>query len=182
MLGPSVLSAFFSVVGVALSTGSGYDWDTDDDDSDSPFASEGDDASSPNKAPEEEASASDTDSLSTIEDAQTFCDTAMTLLHDGNPDRAFDHLRPHWAFSTEEMTQLQGEVERTRAVIADRYGDALDYRLLRTDTAGDVLARFVYLERFALHGLRWRFTFYEGAGGWSLNDVYFDDKIEALLD
>jgi len=97
-------------------------------------------------------------------------------------DRAFDRLETHWAFSDDEMIQLLREVERTRAVVADRYGDALDYRLVREETVDEVFARFVYIERFELHGLRWRFTFCRGADGWSLNDVYFDDEIEAVLD
>jgi hypothetical protein len=105
----------------------------------------------------------------------------MDRLHDGDPAGAFERLETQWAFSSGEMTQLQREVERTRAVVADRYGDALDYRLVREDAVDEVLVRFVYVERFTLHGLRWRFTFYRGPDGWALNDVYFDDEIEALL-
>ncbi len=202
------LTCSASVVGLALSAGSGFDWGTDDDDDDyeSPFADEADESSSGDESPEasdEEnpfASASSDDpdpepssseseaspetdepGLSTMSDARALCDEAMALLHDGDSDRAFDRLSAHWAFSQEEMTELQREVERTRAVVADRYGASLDYRLVREDTTTSVLACFVYLERFEVHGLRWRFTFYEGADGWTLNELFFDDEIEALL-
>jgi hypothetical protein len=134
--------------------------------------------SEPENPPGPEA---DEPTLATAADARALCDEAMDLLHAGEVARAFDRLSAHWAFSQDEMTQLQREVERTRAIVADRYGDALDIRFLHVDTAGDVLACFVYLERFERHGLRWRFTVYEGADGWTLNDVFFDDEIEALL-
>ena len=203
------LLASFSVglVGLALSADSGFDWGTDDDeDYESPFGSDTNDISEddesdaptndnpfaaasnddPTPAPSSNSSpasaAPDGDPLATIADARGLCDEAMGILHDGDPDRAFDRLGVYRAFSPDEMTQLQREVERTRAVVADRYGNALDYRRIREDTADEVLARFVYLERFELHGLRWRFTFYRGPNGWTLNDVYFDDEIERLLD
>lgn len=171
-----------------------FDWDVDESDDDPDAASEhgpeedapsasSSDAEPAPDAPSDENSDSEPDepTLATAADARALCDEAMDLLHAGETARAFDRLSAHWAFSQDEMTQLQREVERTRAVVADRYGDALDVQLLRDDTAGDVLARFVYLERFELHGLRWRFTFYEGGSGWTLNDVFFDDEIEALL-
>ncbi len=139
---------------------------------------EADASTEPDALPETEA---DQPTLATVADARALCDEAMDLQHAGETARAFGRLSAHWAFSQDEMTKLQREVERTRAVVADRYGDALDYRLVREDTTADVLARFVYLERFELHGLRWRFTFYEGASGWTLNDVFFDDEVEALL-
>ena len=204
MFGASFLLVSFGVVGGVLLAGTGFDWDSDDDDDESPFADEADapeaDAPDPEEidnpfaspdddrdldntsAPDPEATPSSDDPLRTISDAQSLCDNAMTLLHDDAPDRAFDRLAAYWAFSDDEMTQLLREVERTRAVVADRYGDALDYRLVREETVDEVLARFVYIERFELHGLRWRFTFYRGSDGWSLNDVYFDDEIEAVLD
>jgi hypothetical protein len=209
MVSPFLLLSIFAFggVGLALSADGGFDWGTDDADDPSDRSSESDDPPEAETESDEEeeadnpfASASDEDaapeasgsrsaspaagenSLATVADARALCDEAMGLLHEGHPDRAFDRLRAHWAFSPDEMTQLQREVERTRAVVGDRYGDALDYRLVREETTADALARFVYLERFALHGLRWRFTFYEGGKGWTLNDVYFDDEIEALLE
>ena len=175
---PLLASLSAGLVGMALSTDSGFDWGTDDEDDANPFASEDDDASAddesnaPTKdnpfattsgdAPDSGPSgnspsasvAPDEDPLATIADARAVCDEAMGPLHDGDPDQAFDRLGAYWAFSPDEMTQLQQEVERTRAVVADRYGDALDYRRIREDTADEVLARFVYLERFELHGLR----------------------------
>lgn len=120
--------------------------------------------------------------LATMAEARVLCDEVMDVLHEGMPAQAFDRLSTHWGFSSDEMEGLQREVERTRAVVGDRYGDALDYRLVREDTAVEVLVRFVYLERFERHGLRWGFTFYKGDAGWSLNDVYFDDQIESFLD
>lgn len=154
------------------------DWDTDasDDEYESPSADDDHESSSPAE-PEPDAP-----TLATVADARALCDEAMGLLHAGETARAFDRLSAHWAFSQNGMMQLQREVERTRAIVTDQYGDVLDYQLLREDGAGDVLARFVYLERFELHGLRWRFTFYEGADAWTLNDVFFDDEIEALLE
>ncbi|PSQ65145.1 MAG: hypothetical protein BRD24_08115, partial [Halobacteriales archaeon SW_9_67_24] len=71
----------------------------------------------------EHQSPSDEPTLATRADARTLCDEAMDLLHAGEPARAFDRLSAHWAFSQDEMTKLQREVERTRAVVADRYGD-----------------------------------------------------------
>jgi hypothetical protein len=202
MSGPSFLTISLGVVGGFLFASTGFDWDTDGDD-ESPFADEADAPDADGPAPEEadnpfsspddrhtdDASPPDSETtppgsstLRAAADARALCDEAMDHLHNGAPDRAFDRLEAHWAFSEDEMTELLREVERTRAVVADRYGDALDHRLVREDTVDEVLARFVYLERFELHGLRWRFTFYRGSQGWSLNDVYFDDEIEAVLE
>jgi len=196
MFGTSFLIVSLSVVGSVLFAGTGFDWNSNDDDDESPFAGEADDPeaddpaseapdnpfTSPDDNRDDVSGPSPETTLRMIADARSLCDEAMAHLHDGTPDRAFDRLEAHWAFSDDEMTQLLREVERTRAVVADRYGDALDYRLVREETVDEVLARFVYIERFERHGLRWRFTFYRGADGWSLNDVYFDDEIEAVLD
>jgi hypothetical protein len=144
---------------------------------DSPFAGGPDEAVSEGGGSDRPAEAA----LATMTDARGLCDEAMDALHDGHADRAFERLATYWAFSPDEMTQLQREVERTRAIVAERYGTSLDCRFVREDAAADALVRFVYLERYERHGLRWRFTFYRGATGWTLNDVYFDDEIEALL-
>jgi len=155
------------------------------DDADDESSAPGADAATDQETDAPEANEDEeveTKPLTTIAEARSLCDTSMRVLHEGHSEEAFEQLAPHWAFSADEMAQLQGEVDRTRAVVADQYGDALDYRLVREDTVDDVLARFVYLERFERHGLRWQFTFYKGGEGWTLNDASFDDKIEILLD
>jgi len=185
-----LLPLIFGLFGIALSAEEELDWGDSDEESgeleedrrreEGPVHELG--AVEDANPPEDETAEEKEDSLATVAEARSLCDDAMGALHEGDADRAFDRLETHWAFSPDEMTELQAELGRTRAVVAERYGDALDYRLVREDTVGDVLARFVYLERFERHGLRWRFTFYEGGSGWGLNDVYFDDEIEALFD
>ncbi len=117
-----------------------------------------------------------------MSDARGLSDTAMSLIHDGHLDRSFSQLERHWGASTDELNLLQQEIERMRTRVGNKYGDPIDYRFVRADDAADTLIRFSYLERFKNHGLRWKFTFYKGESGWTLNDLSFDDDLDALLD
>lgn len=122
------------------------------------------------------------ETLNSVSDARALSDTAMALFHEDQLDRAFDELEAHWRSSLDELNLLQQKIERMRTNVDEKYDAPIDYRFVRTDDAADALIRFSYLERFTHHGLRWKFTFYKGEPGWTLNDLSFDDDLDALLD
>ena len=124
----------------------------------------------------------DQETLRSVSDARALSDTAMALFHNDQLDRAFAQLERHWRSSVDELDLLQQEIERMRTDVGEKYDEPIDYRFVRTDDAADALIRFSYLERFKHHGLRWKFTFYKGEPGWTLNDLSFDDDLDALLD
>lgn len=120
--------------------------------------------------------------LHSVSDARTLSDTAMALFHDDKLDGAFAYLERHWRSSMDELNVLRQEIERMRTDVGEKHDAPIDYRFVRTDDVADALIRFSYLERFKHHGLRWTFTFYKGESGWTLNDLSFDDDLDALFD
>ncbi|NZA24914.1 hypothetical protein H0E84_00805 [Luteimonas sp. SJ-92] len=71
--------------------------------------------------------------------------------------------------------------EAQRPTMDARFGESLDYELLRNDSIGGSLIRVVFVHRFEKHAVPWQFVWYRGGDGWLLNSFSFTDDLAQLL-
>ena len=119
--------------------------------------------------------------LRTEEDARALTEAAMQQVVAGEYQAAFEILRPHWPLPMGEFDTLLQTTMTQRSTIAPRFGSSLGYELVRSETVGDSLLRFTYIEKTERHVLRWLFRFYKPEDVWIINSLEWDDEVEALF-
>lgn len=103
-------------------------------------------------------------------------DVAMTQ----PPGAAFAVLKPYWPMDPAEIDGLTSNASLQWQVIEARFGKPLGYELVRTERIGQSFVRYVYLQKFEKHALRWRVSFYRPRDAWMTNHFAFDDQLESL--
>lgn len=87
-------------------------------------------------------------------------------------DLAFD--ADHSVFNADRNRaelNLLASVQRATANI----GKPVGVELIRTETFGDSLVRFVYLQKFETGACVWKFSFYRNGSGWKWQDIYWGE-------
>ncbi|MDF9440831.1 MAG: hypothetical protein ABS96_20195 [Lysobacteraceae bacterium SCN 69-123] len=103
-------------------------------------------------------------------------DVAMTQ----PPGAAFAVLKPYWPMDPAEIDGLASKASLQWQVIEARFGKPLGYELVSTERIGQSFVRYVYLQKFEKHALRWRVSFYRPRDAWITNQFAFDDQFESL--
>lgn len=103
-------------------------------------------------------------------------DVAMTQ----PPGAAFAILKPYWPMDPAEIDGLTSNASLQWQVIEARFGKPLGYELVKTERIGQSFVRYVYLQKFEKHALRWRVSFYRPRDAWMTNNFAFDDQLESL--
>ena len=103
-------------------------------------------------------------------------DTAM----EQSPDAVFSQLKPHWPLDAAEIDALAGTAKMQWQMVATRFGQPLGYELVSTERIGGSFVRYVYLQKFDKHALRWVFSYYRPKDIWLANTFKFDDQLESL--
>ena len=63
-----------------------------------------------------------------------------------------------------------------------RFGKPLGYELVATERIGNSFVRYVYLQKFENHALRWVFGYYKPKDSWLTNAFKFDDQLDQLYE
>jgi len=103
-------------------------------------------------------------------------DVAMTQ----PPGAAFAVLKPYWPMDPAEIDGQTSNAGIQWQVIEARFGKPLGYELVKTERIGQSFVRYVYLQKFEKHALRWRVSFYRPRDAWMTNNFAFDDQLESL--
>lgn len=105
-------------------------------------------------------------------------ETAMTQ----SPDAVFSQLKPYWPLDPAEIDGLASNAKLQWQLVESRFGKPLGYELVSTERIGQSFVRYVYLQKFERHGLRWMFSFYRPKDIWLTNSFKFDDQLDYLYD
>jgi len=114
--------------------------------------------------------------------ARELSDSMMAVAMKQSPDMVFAQLKPYWPMDPAEIDGLASNAKLQWQVIEARFGKPLGYELVSTERIGTSFVRFIYLQKFEKHALRWEFTYYRPKDGWLANSFKFDDQLDWLYD
>lgn len=106
----------------------------------------------------------------------------VTLIEQGNIEKAFEILKEYWPLSSVEVDDLKAHTIQQREKVVSRYGNPIGIEFIRTDVVGDSMIMHTFIEKFERHALKWQLSFYKPEKKWIINSVYWDDKISELYE
>lgn len=124
------------------------------------------------------------------QDSATARDTAVTqaertfvdAFSRGDYDEAYNALRGLQLFSDAELNALRDQTDEQLSRAADSFGASLGWERVSTVRAGSRMEQSVYLVYYELLPLRVRFVWYNGASGWRLYTLVWNDEVSNLFD
>ena len=119
------------------------------------------------------------DGLPTPEAARQLADKIMEAVSNGDTDRAFSLMKPYARVPSVDIDAANNKIkEQWRA---QPFGDSIRYEFLTNEMIGSSVLRITELHRFERHAMQWRFVFYKGAKGWTVNNFNVNDKLQDLF-
>lgn len=121
-------------------------------------------------------------SLPSLAEARKLADRAVASAQRENFDDAYGAVKPYWPLAAVEIDGLANQMRTQWPMVQQRYGKSLATEFIKEEKVGDSFVRYIYLQKFERHALRWIFTFYRPAGeGWLVNGVSWDDGVAELF-
>lgn len=115
-------------------------------------------------------------------DALALSNRMMETAMKQTPDAVFSQLKPYWPLDAAEIDGMASSAKMQWQLVETRFGKPLGYELVMTERIGNSFIRYVYLQKFDNHALRWVFAYYRPKDVWLANAFKFDDQIEYLYD
>jgi hypothetical protein len=119
--------------------------------------------------------------VATPADLKRITDEVMKKVGRGDVEGGLRTMKPHLIVPEAEFDVLVGQARLQLPMMAQRFGESLDYELVREDRIGESFVRYVYVHRMEKHAMRWMFFCYRGKAGWVINTFRFDDKWHELF-
>lgn len=91
-----------------------------------------------------------------------------------------EKVKKHWPLPEVEMDNLLNLILQQWPIVDQRYGQAVGYEFLHSESIGDSFVRHYYLHKFNNHAIYWKFTFYKPNNKWVVNGVEFLDTLDLL--
>jgi len=115
--------------------------------------------------------------LATLSDARKLSDKAIALFQKEQIDAGYATLQPYWPLNAVEIQNLANQTTTQWPMIKGRFGPSISTEFISESKVGESLARFVYLQKFKNHAIRWVFIFYKPEEKWVINSFSFDDQL-----
>jgi len=119
--------------------------------------------------------------LEVASDAKWLCELFMLKLVNDGVKQAFSELKPYFPIPGTELSMLEMQTYQQIELVKGRYGKVIGYSFVEEQIVSDTVLRFVYLQKFENHAIRWMFYFYKPEETWIFNEFYFDDKIREFF-
>lgn len=111
------------------------------------------------------------------------CQEVVTDFSNDKISAAFDKLKALWILPDDELEYLEQTSIEHLNLVESRFGSYIGNKLVKEEIIEDVLYKLTYVVKFEKHGLRIRFTFYNGkADKWYLNSFKWDDSLSKLFE
>lgn len=124
----------------------------------------------------------ETQSIADIEEIRSITDRVMKKIEIGEFETAFAQLKPYWLMPKAEVDVALNQTLDQRGAVSRRFGTSIGTEFLCLETAGNSLAKLVYLEKFQRHAIVWRFYFYQPTKGWFVNTFVWNDNLPGAFD
>jgi hypothetical protein len=125
--------------------------------------------------------ASRADGLATLSDARKVTDRAVALFAQEKFPEGYAALKPYWPLPAVEIDSLAHQTNMQWPIVRQRFGTSIATEFVKQVDGGPSFVRFIHLQKFQNHAIRWVFTFYKPKDQWIINSVSFDDKLETLF-
>lgn len=120
--------------------------------------------------------------LANLMEAKKVADKAVSLFQQEKIVAGYGTLKPFWPLPSVEIDNLASQTNTQWPMVRQRFGTSIGTEFVKELRVGESFARFVYLQKFKNHALRWVFTFYKPKDRWIINAVSFDDRLDLLFD
>ncbi|MET0068259.1 MAG: hypothetical protein ABW076_18090 [Candidatus Thiodiazotropha sp.] len=121
------------------------------------------------------------DSFASLNQARSVFERAMKAFQNEQITEGYKTLKPYWPLPGVEIDNLANTTNTQWPLVKQRFGVSIGTEFIMEQKAGDSLARFIYLQKFENHAIRWMFRLYKPRDKWVINGVSFDDQIEQLF-
>ncbi len=114
--------------------------------------------------------------LPTLADVKKVTDEVMVKVGKGDLEGGLKTFKSLTIIPEAEFDAMMGQAVQQSPMMAARFGQVIGYEFIKEERIGESLARYVYIQRFEKHAMRWMFYLYQGKTGWVINSFRFDDK------
>ncbi|MET0091337.1 MAG: hypothetical protein ABW068_15190 [Candidatus Thiodiazotropha sp.] len=121
------------------------------------------------------------DSFGSLKEARSVFEQAMKAFQSEQITEGYGILKPYWPMPGVELENLANTTNTQWPMVKQRFGTSIGTEFILEEKAGNSLARFIYLQKFEHHAIRWIFRLYKPRDKWVINGVSFDDQIEQLF-
>ena len=121
------------------------------------------------------------DDLATLVEARKVSDRAVALFAKEKFAEGYGSLKPYWPLPAVEVDSLANQTNMQWPLVRQRFGPSIGTEFVNEAQAGASFGRFIYLQKFQNHAVRWVFTFYKPKDRWIINGVSFDDQVHQLF-
>lgn len=119
--------------------------------------------------------------VQSVAEVRKITDDVMSKVGKGELEAGLRTFKSLTIIPEAEFEAMLGQAITQLPIAASRFGPVAGSEFLREDRIGESLARFVYIQKFDKHALRWIFYLYKGKSGWVINTFRFDDKWPELF-
>ena len=119
--------------------------------------------------------------VQSVAEVRKVTDDVMSKVGKGELEAGLRAFKSLTIIPEAEFEAMLGQATTQLPIAASRFGAVAGSEFIREDHIGESLARFVYIQKFDKHAIRWIFYLYKGKNGWVINTFRFDDKWPELF-
>ena len=109
-------------------------------------------------------------------------DQSMESLAKGQIKEGYSAMSRYSSLPSADMQVALEDILNQQPGILRRFGGRLGHQFLRSESAGDNLVRWTYLERFEKSAITWNVIGYRGKAGWMISGVTWSGDLDRLFD
>jgi hypothetical protein len=125
--------------------------------------------------------ADDDNGFTDKKDIQNFCEIVVINLKDEKVIDAFNLMAGKSLIPVSELAALQVSTSKQLDLVKSRFGNILDYKLIKQDEIEGLAIKYTYIIKYEKHIIRWIFIFYKPKDKWYLDSLNWDDKLIELF-
>jgi predicted Zn-dependent protease len=109
------------------------------------------------------------------------CDTFMKLFTEGKTRDALQLLKQNTVMAPASIDTLQVTIDNQMNNYFPTYGKMLSYEFISERKIKDFIAKRFYILKFDIYYLKFDFTLYKAASGWTVTNFKYDEELSELL-
>ena len=109
-------------------------------------------------------------------------DQSMESFAKGQIKQGYSSISLYSSLPSADLQVALEDILNQQPGILRRFGARLGYQFLRSESAGDKVIRWTYLERFEKSAITWNFIGYHGRAGWMISGVTWSGQLERLFE
>ena len=118
--------------------------------------------------------------LSSTNNTKAIAVKATTLIGENKIKEGIQVLKEFWPIPDAEIENLINQTEMQWSMIEKRFGTSIAVDFVREEKVSDVFIRYLFVQKFENHAIRWVISFYKPKETWKVNKVIWDDQIDSL--